>query len=145
MFKNILLVCVGNICRSPMAEALLAHQLAGKGVRVESAGIGALVGHAADPMVQTLMQEQGIDITTHRARQLNAEMIKEFELILVMEAWQQKEIESAFPQARGRVHRLGKWSDIEIPDPYRKPRNAFEEALKQIETGLDDWKKKLAL
>lgn len=145
MFKNILLVCVGNICRSPMAEALLAHQLAGKGVRVESAGIGALVNHPADPMAQALMEERGIDLSAHRARQLNADMVSEFELILVMEEWQQKKIESDFIHARGRVHRLGKWSGEDIPDPYKKPREAFEEALRLIDSGLEVWKRKLSL
>ena len=43
MFKNILIVCVGNICRSPTAEALFAHRLSGQGLTISSAGIGALV------------------------------------------------------------------------------------------------------
>ena len=43
----------------------------------------------------------------------------------------------------GKVHRLGKWSDIDIPDPYKKPKVAFEHALVLIEQGLKDWTTKL--
>src|SRR5690349_14629358 len=99
MFSRILVVCVGNICRSPMAAAVLSHRVsaAGRKVTVESAGLAALVGHPADEMAQTLMAERGLDIGEHRARQLTAEMLRDFELVLVMESEQQRSIESTYP------------------------------------------------
>lgn len=142
MFNKILVICVGNICRSPMAEELLQQALADRGAQVSSAGLGALVGHEADPTAQELMRERGLDISAHRARQISTDLIRENDLILVMEDWQQKDIESMHPPARGKVHRLGKWGDFEIPDPYRKPRDAFERALSAIETGIEEWKNK---
>ncbi len=140
MFSRILTVCIGNICRSPMAEALLKDRLAKRGVRatVESAGVGALVGHPADPQAVALMQERGLDITAHRGRQLTPDMIRAFELILVMEADQQRAVEGILPSARGRVHRIGRWGNFDVPDPYRKDREAFERALALIDRGLDD-------
>ncbi|KAF1017383.1 MAG: Low molecular weight protein-tyrosine-phosphatase Wzb [Stenotrophomonas maltophilia] len=48
MFKNILFVCVGNICRSPSAEVMLRQSVQGKGIHVSSAGLGALIGHGVD-------------------------------------------------------------------------------------------------
>ena len=141
MIKSLLTVCVGNICRSPMAEGLSREvaRESGRDVLVHSAGIGALVDHAADPIAVQLMQEAGIDIGAHRARQISPEIIAESELILVMESWQQQEVERLYPFAKGRVFTIGKWSDITVDDPYKKPREAFEEALVGIRQGVKDW------
>lgn len=143
MFSRILTVCVGNICRSPMAEAELRERLRRRGVQatVESAGIAALVGKPADPTSQELMLARGIDISGHRARQLTPELIRSFELILVMEADQQRAVEDILPSARGRVHRIGRWGSFDVPDPYRRDREDFEHALELIVRGVDDLEK----
>jgi protein-tyrosine phosphatase len=143
MFAKILVVCVGNICRSPMGEYLLRSGTAGAGVTVASAGLGALVGHGADPLALEVMAEHGIDIGAHRAQQLTSQLVKEHELILVMELWQQREIERLYPFARGRVHLLGKWGGVEIADPYRQPKTVFVEAFEKIERACDEWCRKL--
>jgi protein-tyrosine phosphatase len=150
VFKNILIVCVGNICRSPMAEYLLQKMInkPSMDIRVTSAGLGALVGHSADEYAIEVMKENGIDGAAHRARQLNNEMVKHNELILVMENWQQKEIENLYPYARGRVHLLGKWSAegkqaVEIADPYKQPKQAFVDAFEKIDKACEQWSKKL--
>ena len=71
MIRHILVVCVGNICRSPMAEALLKRELREQdGFTVESAGLGALVGHSASDISVERMDEMGIDITGHRRYRL---------------------------------------------------------------------------
>lgn len=108
-------------------------------IRVSSAGLGALVGHGADEHAIEVMREHGIDGAAHRARQLDDEMVKQNELILVMEHWQKSEIESLFPYARGRVHLLGKWGDEEISDPYKKPKDAFVHAFEKINNACDQW------
>lgn len=143
MFDRILVVCVGNVCRSPMAEALLRARLTGRGARshVESAGLAALVGSPAAPIAQQLMGERGLDISGHRARQLTREMISSSELVLVMDPGQQRAVEAMLPAARGRVHQLGRWGPFEIPDPYRRDRAAFERALALIERGVGDLEK----
>ena len=99
MFSNILIVCVGNICRSPLSEFLFRQRLGkiGVNISVSSAGLGALVGQSADEKAIELMTEHGHDISMHIARQLSEELVKQNELILVMEYWQQKEIEKLFP------------------------------------------------
>jgi protein-tyrosine phosphatase len=123
-----------------MAEAVLADRMRKRGVdvTVESAGISALVGRAADPTAQALMAERGIDISGHRARQLTPELIRHFELILVMDGEQQRAVEALSPAARGRVHRIGRRGDFDVPDPYRRDRVVFERALALIDRGLDD-------
>lgn len=144
MIRHILVVCVGNICRSPMAEALLRRALRGQdGITVESAGLGALVGHPASEHSVDLMAELGEDITSHRARQIHPDMVRAADLVLVMEAGHKRAIDDADPAARGKVYRLGEWQDRDIDDPYRQPRAAYEEALEGIEAGVASWAERI--
>jgi len=127
-----------------MAEAVLRDALRGKEeVVVESAGLGALVNEPASEFSVKLMQERGLDISGHRAQQLTPELITRADLILVMESGHRRAVDANEPTARGKVYRLGEWQDIEIPDPYRQPREAFEEALELIDKGVADWVERL--
>ena len=140
MIRHILVVCVGNICRSPMAEALLRDALRGQqGVIVGSAGLGALVGHPASEHAVELMAERGIDISGHRARQLTPELVHGSDLVLVMESGHTRAIADNEPTARAKVYRLGEWQDRDIADPYRQPKEAFEAALADIDAGVAAW------
>jgi protein-tyrosine phosphatase len=140
MIRHILVVCVGNICRSPMAEALLRDALRGQEeVTVESAGLGAVVDYPAAEHAEVLMAERGLDISGHRARQLTPDLINASDLILVMEAGHKRAIDAEDPAARGKVHRLCEWQDKDVPDPFRQSREAFEEVLLLIEQGVQDW------
>ena len=146
MFENILVVCIGNICRSPVAEALLKDALINKGNQdytISSAGLGALVGHQPDKIVCELMLEKEIDISGYRATQLDQEMILKSDLILVMETGHKELIEHKEPSAKGKVFKLGEWGDFEITDPYRQERKVFEEAVQLIEKGVTDWVSKI--
>ena len=140
MFNRILMVCTGNICRSPIAQVLLASRLGGKAA-VESAGIRALVGWPADATACALMAERGLDLSAHRARQLTAELVRASDLILVMEDGQRRAVESMDPSARGRVHRLGRIGGFDVPDPYQQGRAAFERSTTLIERGLSEMEK----
>lgn len=138
--KHLLAVCIGNICRSPLAQAALARDLqAVDGITVASAGLGALAGNPADPLAVDVGRAQGLDLSAHRARQLAAWMCQQADLILVMEAAQKAELERQFPLARGKVFRLGHYRGFDIADPYRQPREAFEEAWAAIAQGVADW------
>jgi protein-tyrosine phosphatase len=140
VFNRILMVCTGNICRSPMAEVLLAHRLRDRGLDavVESAGTHALVGYPADPLARELMTAKNLDLGSHKARQLTAEMIRSFDLVLVMDSQQQRLVEAMDPSARGRVHRLGRMGKFDVPDPYRHGRETFVRSLALIERGVDE-------
>jgi protein-tyrosine phosphatase len=115
----------------------------GGNIFVSSAGLGALVGHGADELAIEVMSENEIDITHHRARQLDEKLVKDHELILVMEQCQKKEIERLYPFSRGRVHLLGKWDESEISDPYQMSKAHFLEAYKKIEQSCLRWSEKL--
>ena len=123
-----------------MAEALLRDALRGEEeITVESAGLGALVGHSASDFAVELMRERGVDITSHRARQLHPDMVRAADLILVMELGHKKAIDEMDQAARGKVHRIGEWQDREISDPYQQPKAVYVESLKDIEDGVADW------
>ena len=127
-----------------MAEALLRNALRGQdGITVESAGLGALVGHPAADFAVELMAERGIDIASHRAQQLTPDLVSKADLILVMESGHRQVIDENDLTARGKVHRLGEWQDKEIADPYRQDKTAFSEALADIESGIASWVDKL--
>lgn len=121
-----------------MAEALLKRELGGD-ILVESAGLGAMVGHPAAEHAVELMAGLGEDISGHRARQIHPDMVTAADLVLVMETGHKRAIDDADPAARGKVYRLGEWQNREIADPYRQSRAAYELALGHIEEGVSSW------
>lgn len=142
--QSVLVVCIGNICRSPMAEILLQQAL-GERVRVSSAGLGALVDNPADDHALALMNARQLDLTAHRARQINAHLIAAHDLVLVMTQRQKESIEKEFPSARGKVFRLCHWQQADVADPYQQDRAAFEAALKLIEEGVLAWAARIVI
>ena len=140
-FDNILVVCIGNICRSPMAEALLKQRFPNK--HVDSAGIGALVGHPADPASIKIMQDIDIDITNHVAKKMDETLAHKADLIFTMSDGQNKWIEDRWPFCRGKTFKLGHWQGNDIADPYKHEMSAFEQAYQDIVRGIDQWQDKL--
>lgn len=138
---NVVMVCVGNICRSPMAEGLAKLMLPDHSI--ESAGIGALIGRPADPLAIELMDDRSIDISSHRARQISKLICTRADLILVMEYSHKQYIEERYSFCRGKVFRLTEKLGQDVPDPYREERRAFVNALDLIENGLDIWAKQI--
>ena len=135
MIRNILVICIGNICRSPIAEGLLRRALPEKTVR--SAGIGAMIGYPAEPFSIQLMQEQGIDINAHRAQSLTSRMVSEADIILVMDQEQKRYIEQKYATSKGKVFRLGEFGKYDIPDPYRQDLAVFRQTYSLITQGVD--------
>lgn len=146
VINSIVVVCLGNICRSPMGEAVLTQALnttGNNGIRVSSAGLNALVGYPPCDTSQRLMRKRGLDISAYRAHQLTDSLIYEADLILVMDMEQKKWIELQSPTARGKVYRLGEWSNFEVPDPIGQSDKFFEDVLLLIDKGVSDWMSKL--
>lgn len=140
MFKSILVVCVGNICRSPTGEALLKSRLEGRGIQVSSAGLGALVGKPVDATAAQVMAAAGYSLPDHQARQLTPAMLHEADLILAMEQKHLKSIHDMAPEARGKTFLFGKWTDgCEVPDPYRQQLPAFEHVFRVMDKAAQAW------
>ena len=135
--KRILTLCVGNICRSPIAQALLARELPAH--EVNSAGLSALVGQAADAQAQSVAQQHGLDLSEHRAQQISALLCQQHDLVLVMEQAHKDWLEQLHPQVRGKVFRLGHLGNFDVADPYRKSQEAFDTAYLAIARGVSDW------
>jgi len=144
MFNSILVVCAGNICRSPTGEYLLKDTLKDSKVKVSSAGLTALVDKGAEPTATSIAKTHNIDMTPHKGRQLNSALIAENDLILVMEERHLTDLLSQYPQARGKTFLLGKWiDDTEIPDPYRQSQEAFQHVYNLIDKACTAWSKYL--
>jgi protein-tyrosine phosphatase len=123
----ILLVCTGNLCRSPMAAGLLRQRLSEEGLdarhRVSSAGVWALDGRPASEHAITVMAERQIDITEHIAHTITAEDMAEADLILIMSREHGQIIRNTWPQYDWKIHRLSEMvgQRRDVVDPYGGP------------------------
>ncbi|ANB03172.1 low molecular weight protein-tyrosine-phosphatase [Ectothiorhodospira sp. BSL-9] len=133
MQEKVLVVCTANICRSPMAEVVLASAL--PAARVTSAGLRVPPwASGMDPLAQEVLVEHGYgDPRQHVPRGVGVEDLRDADLVLVMEHWQRQDIFLRAPFARGRVFLLGHWQGGEVDDPYGRGYSAFVRALEQIE------------
>lgn len=136
--RSILVVCVGNICRSPMGEYFLKKEF--PNLHIESAGISGLTGYPADNKAVLCMDRLDIDMREHVAKKLNADLIRRSDLILVMSQNQQKHIEQTWPFAKGKTFRLGHWQGINIADPYQHDQQFFDDTCVSIQSCVADWK-----
>ncbi|MGF1903790.1 low molecular weight phosphotyrosine protein phosphatase [Aliivibrio salmonicida] len=146
MFNKILVVCVGNICRSPTGESLLKALLPNK--TIDSAGVATeksrLVGKPADTTAIEVAADNGVNLNLHQARQLTSAVCRDYDLILVMEAGHKEAVTRLAPEARSKTMLFGQWiGQQDIPDPYRQSREAFEHAYTLIEKAAQEWAKKL--
>lgn len=145
MFQRILVVCTGNICRSPVAQAMLQQRL--PNLTVESAGLGALVGQGVDGPAARLAEADGLDVETHRARQLDADLLAQADLVLVMTDGQRQALVKRWPEARGKTLLMGKWLNptqtIDIPDPYRKSPEVFGHVHQLLQEATRLWAERL--
>lgn len=144
MFDSVLMVCAGNICRSPTAEYVLKSKLTDKNITVSSAGLTALVAKPADAMAQKIALSHGVVMDTHQGQQLSSQLIATNSVILVMEQRHLNDVHSRYPEARGKTFLLGKWiNNAEIPDPYRQSQEAFEHVYALIDSACSAWQKYL--
>jgi protein-tyrosine phosphatase len=133
-------VCIGNICRSPIAECLLRERLPTRDIQLGSAGLASLEGYPMDATALQLLAERGIDGSAHRARQLTPAMLREADLVLGMDKSQVDVMVRWAPEATGKIFVLDRWlSERDIPDPYRQQRAAFEHVYDMITQGIDSW------
>ncbi|AWQ47177.1 TPA: protein tyrosine phosphatase [Serratia marcescens] len=138
MFDSILVVCVGNICRSPTGERLLQQLLPDKDV--SSAGLAALVGKAADKKSIFVADINGLSLNGHKARQLTRELCRQYSLILVMERKHIDAVARLVPEVRGKTMLFGHWlGEREIPDPYGKSQEAFDFVYNLLAESARKW------
>ncbi|WP_303905825.1 low molecular weight protein-tyrosine-phosphatase [Thiohalomonas denitrificans] len=140
---KVLFVCMGNICRSPVAHGLFQHLLEQDGlaeqVYVDSAGTHAYhVGEQPDPRSQDTARRRGIDISTQRARKVCAEDFDEFDYVLAMDRGNYRMLAKICPA--GSEEKLSMFlefgpdlKETEVPDPYYGGPGGFERVFDLVE------------
>ena len=137
---RVLMVCMGNICRSPTAEAVLRQRLVGHGldaqVEVDSAGTGGWhAGEAPDSRAQRHALRRGYDLSRLRARRVVEADFERFDLLLAMDEDNLAELQRLKPAGARAELRL--FAAVEVPDPYQGGSQGFENVLDLIEQASD--------
>ncbi len=157
--KNILLICTGNTCRSPMAKAMLEDMISESDllhgdVKVDSAGTFAFEGGSSAAYAVRVMEDMGLSLEKHRAKQVNRELVDWATLIFTMDSFSFEQMEAMFPDAKGKLYTLkgyaagldGETGSVgyNVEDPYGKDledyvacaatlKHAVSEVIKRLE------------
>ncbi|MFB6225522.1 MAG: hypothetical protein ABEI13_03650, partial [Candidatus Paceibacteria bacterium] len=127
---NILFLCLGNISRSPFAERQLIQKLDTnyRKITIQSAGFLDKEGRKSPAFAREIAKMWDIDLTDHRSRRVSKDMVKNSDLIFIMDSRNYYEFMRRFPQYIDKVEFLGKYNngvEIEIPDPHGKSKKQF--------------------
>jgi protein-tyrosine phosphatase len=144
MTYRICFVCMGNICRSPMAEVVMRSMVLDAGLEdqfeLSSAGTGGWhVGAPADQRARATLAARGYDGESHRARQFAAHWFDENDLVLAVDESTYSALRSLDPEAAGeKLRRLREFDplaegDLDVPDPYYGGRRGFDDVLDMVE------------
>lgn len=143
--KKILFVCTANICRSPMAEVILKEKLKNSGmtdISVSSAGLMDMKGGRAREEALKIIGGLGVDISKYRSRHLSGELIKDADMIIVMEGAHKEKVASDYPEVKDKVFLLSnfgnqKGMETDIADPYGGSIFNYRVAFKEINFYID--------
>lgn len=147
---QILMVCLGNICRSPLAEGILASKLPKDKFRVDSAGTGSWhIGHTPDERSIATAKKNGLDISNQRGRQFSSSDFDTFDYIFVMDS---SNYETVISLAKSQEHKdkvrmildeLFPNENVDIPDPYFGLPNGFNMVYQMLDEVCDVISEKL--
>lgn len=138
--KKILFVCTANICRSPMAEVILKEKLRNSGntdISISSAGLMDMKGGRARDEAIEIIRNIGVDISHHRSRHLTDDMVKEADMVIVMEASHRDKILGKYPESSNKVFLLSRFGnekgiERDVADPYGASVFYYRTAFREI-------------
>jgi protein-tyrosine phosphatase len=136
---RVLVICYGNICRSPFAGELLA--LRGPGLEVRSAGLEAREGKSADEAAMRIAEKRGVELVSHGAHRMCGDDVSWADLIIAMEGYQIAEVCRRWPLAADKTHLLGDFfseAPFLIADPYGFDDSIFDAVFNRITAGIDE-------
>jgi protein-tyrosine phosphatase len=141
---KILMVCLGNICRSPLAEGILKDKIDPERFTVESAGTGGWhVGNPPDPRSVDIARKRGIDISQQKAQQFKADFFDQFDMIFAMDQSNLQDLKALAntPEYKGKLHLLldAVFPDegVDVPDPYYGGVSGFTQVYDLIDRACD--------
>ncbi|MDL2143134.1 MULTISPECIES: low molecular weight protein-tyrosine-phosphatase [Flavobacterium] len=147
---RILMVCLGNICRSPLAEGILASKLPKNNFIVDSAGTGSWhVGHSPDKRSIAVAKKNGLDIGNQKGRQFKPADFNTFDYIYVMDSSNYDDViklaqtEEHKNKVRLILDELFPDENVDVPDPYFGVTNGFENVYQMLDEVTDIISKKL--
>jgi len=134
--NRILVLCHGNIIRSPFVAAILSSRLQSRDIQVESAGLGCIEGRPADPRAIRLARTYGVNLNRHHAQHPHSEMIEKSDAIFVMDYRNLAMFLDRWPEMKSRIFLMGDFidgnTDREIPDPYEEDGQAFKDCYADL-------------
>lgn len=141
--NQLLFVCQGNICRSPLAAVYIKARLReqGRHISVRSAGLETTAGKEAHPLAGAVAQQHGLSLQAHVTMPLTREMVHQADLILVMEFSHRYNLLQTYPDAKGKVFQLSYFNDrfsTEIRDPYDGGLKDFDACYQVIGESCDN-------
>ncbi|HEX8576013.1 MAG TPA: low molecular weight protein-tyrosine-phosphatase [Flavobacterium sp.] len=147
---KILMVCLGNICRSPLAEGILRAKLPEKDFIIDSAGTGDYhIGRPPDKRSIAIAREKGLDITAQKARQFTAKDFKDFDIIYVMDQSNYTNVLRFAPNEEAKkkvsliLNELFPGENVDVPDPFYGLENGFNSVYDMLDEACDSIAKKL--
>ncbi len=140
---RVLVVCSGNLCRSPLAGAILERLARERGIPLEvrDRGLTPLEGESPPGETLAAAREMGLDLSGHRGRGLGVEDLEWADRVLVMEPWQKEAIQ-AWKAGKARVEGLWEWAPGSpgwIPDPYMERGETHRAVARLLEKALAAW------
>jgi protein-tyrosine phosphatase len=144
---RVLILCTGNICRSPVAEAMIAEKFELiDNILVESRGLNAPNGVKPHPLASKTSSLLGYSLNPSKtSEQVSVEDLNLSDLILVMELAHKKAVKAMSPRADAKTFLLGHWSVGEIQDPLGTSEENFAAVAQKISRASDEWRAKLLI
>ncbi|MEG1500655.1 MAG: low molecular weight protein arginine phosphatase [Clostridiales bacterium] len=134
--KEIVFICTGNTCRSPLAEVIFNDLAQNTDYYASSAGIAALTGDYAMMQAIDAAGELSLDLKNHRSRRINPQILEEAFLLITMTEAQKKRLAEIYPSCSEKIHAFGEFSGEDIEDPFGSSLDIYRLVAEKLSRGI---------